>query len=88
MRIFWLELILVFTPFLLYRIYVAFVVKRKVESGGTYNEIPLAMLFIVGLVLAVISFLVMGFVGERVTGGDYTPATFEDGEIIPPHIDE
>lgn len=88
MRIFWLEILLVFAPFFLYRIYVAFVVKRKVETGGTYNEVPLAALFIAGLVLALISFFIMGIVGERVTGGDYTPATFEDGEVIPPHIDE
>lgn len=88
MRIFWLEILLVFTPFLLYRLYVAFVVKRKVETGGTYNEVPLATLFVVGLALAIISFVIIGIVGERETGGDYTPATLKDGEIIPPHIDE
>lgn len=88
MRIFWLQVLLIFAPFLVYRIYVAFVVKRKVETDGRFNEIPLTTLFIVGLVLALISFIIMGVFGERVTGGDYTPATFEDGEIIPPHIDE
>lgn len=88
MRIFWLEIFLVFVPFLLYRLYVAFVTRRKIETGGTYNEIPLAVLFIAGLVLAIISFIVIGLTGEHVTSGNYTPATLEDGEIIPPHIDE
>lgn len=88
MRIFWLEILLVFTPFLLYRLYVAFVMKRKMETGGSYNEVPLAILFIIGLVLSIISFVVIGLTGDHVTGGDYTPATLEDGEIIPPHIDE
>ena len=88
MRFFWLQILLIFTPFLLYRIYVTFVAKRKVETGGTYNEIPLAVLFIAGLILAIISFIVIGLTGEHVTSGNYTPATLEDGEIIPPHIDE
>lgn len=88
MRIFWLQIVLIFAPFFLYRIYVAFVTKRKVETSGTYSEVPLTVLFIIGLALSIVSFIVIGLTGERVTGGKYTPATLEDGEIIPPHIDE
>lgn len=87
MRIFWLQILLIFAPFFLYRIYVAFVVKRKTETGGTWNEVPLTTLFIIGLVLSIISFIVMSVTGGHVTEGDYTPATLEDGEVIPPHID-
>lgn len=88
MRIFWLQILLIFMPFFLYRIYVAFVVRRKVKSGGAYNEVPLARLFIIGLLLAILSFIIVGLTGDRVTDGDYTPATFKDGEIIPPKIDD
>lgn len=88
MRIFWLQILLVFTPFLLYRIYLAFVTRRKADTGGTYNEVPLAVLFIIGLALSIISFVAIGLTGEHVIEGNYTPATLEDGEIVPPHIDE
>lgn len=88
MRIFWLQIFLIFAPFFLYRIYVVFVTRRKMETGGAWNEGPLTMLFVIGLLLSIISFIVMGATGDRVTEGDYTPATLEDGKIIPPHLDE
>jgi quinol-cytochrome oxidoreductase complex cytochrome b subunit len=87
MRIFWFEILIVFTPFILYRLYVAFVVRKKVESAGRYNETPLALLFVIGLILASLTLIVIGMTRGSVIGGDYTPATFEDGEVKPPHLD-
>jgi hypothetical protein len=75
-------------PFLLYRIYVAYVMRHKVDSGGTYNEVPLTLLFIIGLGLSIFSFIILGLTGEEVTGPDYRPATFEDGKIVPPRFEE
>lgn len=88
MRIFWLEILLIFAPFFLYRIYVAYVMRHKVDSGGTYNEVPLTLLFIIGLGLSILSFVFLGTTGEEVVRPDYKPATFEDGKIVPPSFEE
>ena len=88
MRVFWFEILLIFAPFLLYRVYVAYVTRHKVDSGGTYNEVPLTLLFIIGLGLSILSFIILGVTGEEVTRRDYTPATFEDGKIVPPSFEE
>ena len=86
MRIFAFQIFLVALPFVIYRLYVFTVMRRKVQSGDTYNEVPLSILFIAGLVLAGVS-LIAVWATQDTQMGDYTPAKFEDGEIVPPKID-
>lgn len=86
MRIFAFQLFLVALPFVLYRLYIYVVMRRKIESDDEYNEVPLSILFLAGLVLAGVSLIVI-WATQETRMGDYTPAKFEDGEITPPKID-
>lgn len=86
MRFILLQLILVATPFVLYRLYIAFVMRRKLDTEGRYNEVPLGVLLLAGLALAAVGLVVAWSLEERKLG-DYTPAKYEDGEIVPPRID-
>ena len=83
MRIFFLQLVLIAVPFVLYRIYAAYVIRRKIESDDKFNEVPLSILFLAGVILAGLSFVFVGLTQESKLG-DYTPPRLEDGKIIPP----
>lgn len=88
MRFILFELLLIFTPLIVYRLYLHFVVAQKAEKGMSWNEGPVTWLLIAGLGLAVAAFVVWGMAGDRSSKGAYTPATFEDGELKPSTIDD
>lgn len=88
MRYILLELALILTPLLIYRTYVRFVVARKADKGMDWNEGPVTWLLIAGLVLAILGFVLWGLIGDRSEKGAYTPATYEDGKLIPSKIDD
>jgi hypothetical protein len=69
-------------PFLLYGLYI-WHVKRSGKDGP--EATPWFWLAAVGLVLAIISFVA----GDLIFGGevgDYAPARFEDGRVVPGRI--
>lgn len=71
MRIFAFQLFLVALPFVLYRLYIYVVMRRKIESDDEYNEVPLSILFLAGLVLAGVSLIVIWATQETRMGGLY-----------------
>ena len=85
MRLFLLfQILLVALPFIVYRFYVGFVMRRKVQTEGKYNEVPLTLLLIAGLVLAGLAQVTMGLMQERDTAIYEKARMDEDGTIIPP----
>ncbi|MFN3401240.1 MAG: DUF6111 family protein [Ferrovibrio sp.] len=69
-------------PFLLYGLYI-WHVKRSGKDGP--EATPWFWLAAIGMVLTILSFVVYGaFFGESL--GDYAPARFEDGKIVPSRI--
>jgi heme A synthase len=71
-------------PFLLYGLYI-WHVKRSGKDGP--EATPWFWLAAIGMVLMILSFVVYGaFFGE--TLGDYAPARFEDGRIVPGRISQ
>lgn len=70
-------------PFLLYGLYI-WHVKRSGKDGP--EAAPWFWLAGVGLILVILGFVVWGgFLGEDI--GDYTPARFENGRIVPGRIE-
>jgi uncharacterized membrane protein len=71
-------------PFLLYGLYI-WHVKHSGKDGP--EATPWFWLAAIGMVLMILSFVVYGaFFGE--TLGDYAPARFEDGRIVPGRISQ
>lgn len=69
-------------PFLLYGLYI-WHVKRSGKDGPEVT--PWFWLAAIGLVLTILSFVVYGAFFGDVTG-DYAPARFEDGRIVPGRV--
>ncbi|MCW0236618.1 MAG: DUF6111 family protein [Ferrovibrio sp.] len=69
-------------PFALYGLYI-WHVKRSGKDGPEVT--PWFWLAAIGLVLMILSFLVYGVFFEP-PPGDYAPARFEDGRIVPGRI--
>ncbi len=87
MRFFLFQLTLIFLPFFAYRLYLNFVIRKRVEEGESFDEVRSSWLFAAGLLLALVGFAIAGLTGEKITEGTYKPPTFEDGELVPPRID-
>ncbi len=69
-------------PFLLYGLYI-WHVKRSGKDGP--EATPWFWLAAIGMVLTILSFAIYGvFFGESL--GDYAPARFEDGKLVPGRI--
>ncbi|TNE57567.1 MAG: hypothetical protein EP340_08165 [Alphaproteobacteria bacterium] len=88
MRFLILELLLLATPFIIYRLYLRYVIRHKAESGMGWNEAPVTWLMIAGFVLAILGVLYWGLEGGSSSKGPYTPATLEDGILKPGSIGE
>lgn len=69
-------------PFLLYGLYI-WHVKRSGKDGP--EATPWFWLAAIGLILMILSFVVYGAFFEDTTG-DYAPARFEDGRIVPGRV--
>ena len=81
-----LERLLLFAvPFALYAIYVALMQLRP--PAATVRQTPWTMLFIAGLSLFALSFIVWGFTdGAPVGGSVYVAPAWENGRIVPGHF--
>ncbi|TNE38153.1 MAG: hypothetical protein EP347_06635 [Alphaproteobacteria bacterium] len=88
MRFLLLELLLLATPFVVYRFYLKYVIRKKAEKGLEWSEAPLTWLMIAGLSLAILGMLAWGMIGSHSGKGPYTPAALEDGQVTPGSIGE
>ncbi len=64
--------------------------RRAVARGAPgldLTEGPWAWLWMGGLVLVILSFLVLAFTTGEEPGGVYVPSRYEDGKIIPGHTE-
>ncbi|HEX6958259.1 MAG TPA: DUF6111 family protein [Ferrovibrio sp.] len=77
-----LNLLPLLLPFILYGLYL-WHVKRSGKDGP--EATPWFWLAASGLVLAIVSFIIWGVFFEQQLG-DYAPARFEDGRIVPGRI--
>ncbi len=77
------HLLLIVLPFALYWAYVSFVVRKKTESGGKWDEAPFTILLGAGLVLAIGSMVLLGLEDGQDPSSVYEPAQVEDGELKP-----
>ena len=78
-----LLIILLFGPLATYWAYLSFVIRRKSESGGTWNEMPVAALLVAGVVLMMAALIYTAVTGGAEPGTTYTPSRVEDGVLVP-----
>jgi hypothetical protein len=70
-------------PFAIYGLYMLLILRQR----PTVPPTPWAMLFIAGLSLVVISFLVLGFTEGETTKGVYVPPHVVNGKIVAGHVE-
>jgi len=67
------NLILLALPFALYWSYARFVARKKAETGGTWNEAPVAVLFMTGVALVIASLFYLGLTDGSPPIGSWAP---------------
>ncbi len=77
------NLFLVSLPFLLYWGYISLVARNKAAKGSNWNEAPLALLLVAGVVLALSSLVYLALTTGFDPESAYHPAEYKDGELIP-----
>jgi len=85
-----IRLLILILPVLLYLGWRYLAHRRAVGRGGPgldLTEGPWMWLLTGGLVLMIMSFFVLAFTTGEEPGGVYVPSKFEDGQIVPGHID-
>ncbi len=83
MRILFLHLLLILVPFVIYWTYISFIVRKKSETGGKWDDAPFTLLFAAGLVLAITSLISFGLNDGVDPTAVYEPSRIEDGEFKP-----
>lgn len=77
------NLFLVSLPFVLYWGYISLVARNKATKGTNWNEAPLALLLIAGVVLALSSLVYLALTTGFDPDSVYRPAEYKDGELLP-----
>lgn len=73
-------------PFVVYAL--ALAVRRRALSAGLFrDEAPMARLALAGLVLVIGAFLVLAAFDGGSATGTYVPDRFENGRLVPGHIE-
>lgn len=73
-------------PFAVYAL-VAAARARAVSAGAIRADAPLAKLALVGLLLMILAFLVLAAFDGGSATGVYVPDRFENGRLVPGHIE-
>ncbi len=81
------RLLLLALPFLLYAAYMKAVKKRDILDAETWKAAPLLALTTSALLIVAASFVYLALTSGADPGGDYTPARYEDGELVPGSVD-
>ena len=79
-------IILLFGPLATYWAYLSFVIRRKTETGGTWNEMPVAALMVAGFLLMMGALVYTALSGGEEPGTAYVPSRVEDGVLIPGEV--
>jgi hypothetical protein len=75
--------LLFLVPFAIYGVYLLLVLRQRPTRPPT----PWALLFIVGLVLFVASFIYVGLTEGETTKGVYVAPHVVNGKVIPGHVE-
>ncbi|WP_068088532.1 DUF6111 family protein [Polycladidibacter stylochi] len=81
LRVILTNLLLFLIPFIAYGFW--FWLTKKGQEDKKFREGPFGRLAILGLSLAVLSFVAMAILGDAPEGSQYVPAHMEDGRFIP-----
>ncbi len=73
-------------PFAVYALFAA-VRARATSTTATHADAPLGKLALVGLLLTIAAFLVLAAFDGGSATGVYVPDRFENGRLIPGHIE-
>lgn len=90
MKIILIRLLILLLPILLYLGWRMLSHRRAIARGAPgldLTEGPWGWLLAGGFVLVVLSFFVWAFTSGDEPGGVYVPAHYEDGQLIPGHIE-
>jgi len=84
-RIILTRLLLFLLPFALYALYVYLL---RFRPNSSRPQTPWTPLFIAGLSLVVLSFLVLGFTEPQNMEGTYVPPHAVNGKVVPGHFEK
>lgn len=87
LRIVLIQIALFATPFLVWTLYVLIMRRRRAAAGGLFNDAPIAWLIVAGALLAAASLLFLGVSSGAERDGTYVPPRYEDGRIVPGHVE-
>jgi len=88
LRIVLIQLALFATPFVVWALYVLTVRRRKAATGGVFDDTPFTGLVVAGTVMVAAGLLYLAaFSGDPAGDGTYVPPRYEDGRIVPGHIE-
>jgi len=88
LRVVLIQLLLFATPFVVWGLYVLMVQRRSLATGGAFNDAPIARLVGAGVVMVAAGLVYLAvFGGDPAGEGTYVPPRFEDGRIVPGHIE-
>ena len=80
-----LRILLFAVPFIVFWVYL-FVMRWR--PGHTPPRTPWTMLFIIGLSLFAVSFVVWRFTEDTTAAGTYVPPHLENGKVVPGRVEE
>ena len=80
-----LRVALFLVPFIIYWLYT--ILQKQAENEPVQRRKPWTKLFIAGLLLLAVSFVVEGLIGGESIEGRYVEPRVENGRIIPGHIE-
>jgi hypothetical protein len=80
------RVVLFILPFAIYEIYLI-LQKRQARTPMAQRK-PWTKIFIAGLVLVVLSFVVEGIITGDPTSGIYVPAHMQNGTLVQGHVEE
>ncbi|HEY1710409.1 MAG TPA: DUF6111 family protein [Rhizomicrobium sp.] len=83
MRTVLLRALLFLLPFVLFGIY-AFLLGQR---GSARPATPWTLLFVIGLGLVAVSFVIVGLTEGETTRGVYVPPHMSHGQIVPGHVE-
>lgn len=88
LRIVVIQLLLFAIPFVVWGLYVLLVRKQAKTSDEVFNDAPLAWLFASGAACVVAGLVYLAvFSGDPAGEGTYVPPRYEDGRIVPGHLE-
>ena len=87
LRILLIQLLLFAVPFVVWALYVVAVQRRKLTSGGAFDDAPIVWLLGAGTALVAAGLVYFALTTGTPAGeGEYVPPRLENGRIVPGHI--